>query len=155
MASPPLSLKARALKYLAMREHSRAELARKLSRHAPDAHVLEQLLDELAARDWLSTPRYVASVAHRRGARLGTARVRQELAAQGIAPEAMRETLASLRASEPQRALAVWQQRFGRPAADADERARQTRFLLARGFPAEVVRQVVDRDGPASHDGQS
>ncbi|MEO8299554.1 MAG: recombination regulator RecX [Burkholderiales bacterium] len=143
MPAPPLSLRGRALKYLSQREHSRTELARKLAVHAPDADTLTQLLDELQARDWLSDARYVESVVHRRGAGLGAARVRQELQARGVTDDTMREALATLRTSEAERAQALWQQRFGQPGADAREQARQARFLLARGFSAEVVRRVL------------
>jgi regulatory protein len=37
----------------------------------------------------------------------------------------------------------VWQRRFGGPATDAADRARQMRFLAGRGFDTEVIRRVV------------
>jgi regulatory protein len=53
-----------------------------------------------------------------------------------------------LRPSELQRAREVRDRKFGAPAADAAERARQMRFLIARGFTADVVREVVSgREG--------
>jgi len=85
----------------------------------------------------------VESVVHRRAAKLGTARVRQELLAKGLAPEAMAEALEQLRGSELARAREVWARKFGQPAADPQERAKQMRFLVSRGFAAEVVRRVV------------
>jgi regulatory protein len=51
-----------------------------------------------------------------------------------------------LRETELERARAIWQRKYGdRAAAPADpaERARQMRFLIARGFSADVVRRVV------------
>ena len=56
------------------------------------------------------------------------------------------ESLVHRRATEHERAQAVWRQRFGSVATDAPERARQMRFLAARGFSGDVVRRVV-RDG--------
>lgn len=79
MGFAKLSLKGRALKYLAQREHSRVELARKLAPHADDADDIDTVLDALQAAGWLSEERFVESVLHRKAARLGTARIRQEL----------------------------------------------------------------------------
>lgn len=141
--SPTLSLKGRALRYLSAREHSRAELARKLRAYSEDPDEIERVLDELQTRGFLSDARFVESVVHRRAGRLGAARVKQELQAKGVAPEQIRAAVQGLQATELARAHAVWQQRFGQPATDPKEQARQMRFLLSRGFGAEVVRQVV------------
>jgi regulatory protein len=138
-----LSLKGRALKLLSAREHSRAELTQKLAPHAAQPAQLEALLDEFEARGFICAERVVASVVHRRAARLGSSRIRQELLAKGINPADHPDTLAALRASDAERALEVWQRRFGVASDDPRERARQARFLLARGFPGEVVHRVV------------
>jgi regulatory protein len=139
-----LSLKGRALKYLAQREHSRVELARKLRPHADDPDEVDAVLEALQAAGWLSEERFVESVLHRKAARLGTARIRQELQGHGLAPEAVAGAVEQLRATEVERARAVWARRFGGEApADPSERARQMRFLAARGFATEVIRRVV------------
>lgn len=140
---PELSLKARALRFLAAREHSRLELARKLSRHSDDADEIERVLDDFAARGWLSAERFAESVAHRRAGRYGSARIRQELQQHGVEREVAAPVLAALQATELQRAAALWRQRFGRPPQDVAERARQQRFLLARGFSGDTVRRVL------------
>jgi regulatory protein len=144
---PGLSLKGRALKHLAAREHSRAELARKLAPYAEDAAAVEAVLDEMQAKGFLSEARYVASVVHRKSERYGVARIRQELISKGAPADATAQAIEGLRETELQRARAVWQRRFGVDAADRREAARQARFLLARGFAAGVVRQVL-KDGP-------
>jgi regulatory protein len=140
------SLKGRALRLLSQREHSRAELERKLAKYEEEPGTLARALDELAAKDFISEARVVASVVHQRAPRLGALRVRQELQAKGIAPEAIVEAVAGLQASEVERAAALWRRRFDAPPADAKERARQTRFLLARGFAASVVGKVLRTD---------
>jgi regulatory protein len=88
----------------------------------------------------------VQSVLHQRASRHGAARVRQELLHKGIAPEAVAEAMAALAGTELQRAREVWQQRFGTPPQDAAERAKQMRFMLARGFAAGVVAKVLRDD---------
>lgn len=137
------SLKGRALRLLAQREHSRAELQRKLAPHEEAPGELAQALDELQAKGFIDEQRVIESVIHRRAARLGAARVRQELQAKGLPPEAVAQAVADLRGSEVERAREVWRKKFGRTPADAAERARQARFLIARGFGADVARRIL------------
>ena len=140
-----LSLKGRALRYLAAREHSRVELERKLAAHAESPEQLVQVLDELQAKDFISEVRVVESVINRRAGRFGAARIRHELQGKGLAPEAVAEAVNGLKASEVDRAREVWRRKFGEPAADAAARGKQMRFLAARGFGAEAIRRVVSQ----------
>lgn len=145
-AQPGPSLKARALRLLSQREHSRAELERKLREHETEPGSLAQALDELTAKGFISEQRVVESVLHRRASKLGTTRVRQELQAKGLSAEAVVQAVARLQDSELERARAVWAKKFATPATpatDAAERARQMRFLAARGFAGDVIRRVV------------
>jgi len=143
-----LSLKGRALRLLAQREHSRAELTTKLARHVQEGDDLNAVLDELQAKDFINAARVAESLVHRRAARLGTQRLVHELRGKGLDDDLVRATAERLRATEQERAQAVWRQRFGRVATDAQERARQMRFLAARGFAGDVVRRVVQCGSP-------
>ena len=147
MAFGKLSLKGRALRYLAGREHSRAELRRKLAPFEEEPGTLEPVLDELTEKEFLSDARYVDSVLNRRAGRLGGARIRQELQQKGVAPEAVSEAVARLRDTEFTRAREVWGRRFEQLPTDAAERGRQGRFLMARGFSGDVVRRVLSSNG--------
>lgn len=138
-----ISLKGRALRLLASREHSRSELEKKLAAHEVEPGELQRALDELQAKGFISEQRVVESLLHRRAARLGTGRVKQELQAKGISPEAVAEAVEHLRGSEVERAREVWRKKFGEPAADAAGRARQMRFLATRGFGTDAIRRVV------------
>lgn len=146
MAFAGPSLKGRALRLLSQREHSRVELERKLAKYEEEAGTLARALDELAAKDFISEARVVQSVLHQRASRHGAARVRQELLHKGIAPDAVAEAVAGLQESEFDRAREVWKRRFGEVPRDAAERAKQTRFLLARGFAGAVVARVLRYD---------
>jgi regulatory protein len=137
------SLKGRALRLLSQREHSRAELERKLAPHEEVPGELAQALDELQTRDFINDGRAIESVVHRRAGKLGAARVKQELAARGLSGEAVAAAMESLRETEFSRALGVWRKKFDHPALDPQERAKHIRFLMGRGFSAEVVRKVV------------
>lgn len=152
------SLKARALRHLARREHTRAELERKLAVHLPkhgandegdesepaqDRAALARALDELAASGLLSDERAAESLLASQSRRFGTRRLKHTLLAKGLAPDLVANTLQRSRATEHERALDIWRRRFGGIPANATERARQMRFLAGRGFDAEVIRRVV------------
>ena len=137
------SLKARAVAYLSRREHSRAELARKLAPHAESEEALQAVLDALVREGWQSDERYAHELVHRKSARQGAARIVHELRQQGIADEQIADIREELKTSEFDRARAVWQKRFGQPPADRTEYARQARFLAARGFSGDIARKVL------------
>ena len=143
MAFNQLSLKGRALRLLGQREHSRAELERKLRPHETEPGELAKALDDLQAKGFINEQRVLESVIFRRAPRLGAMRVRQELQAKGLAPEAIAQAMTDLRGSEVERAREVWRKKFGGPADDAQGRARQMRFLSTRGFAAETIYKVV------------
>jgi regulatory protein len=143
MAFDQPSLKGRALRLLNAREHSRAELERKLSKFEEEPGGLALALDDLQAKGFISEQRELESVLNRRSGKLGAQRIRQELQAKGLDPQAVSDAVASLRGSELARAQAVWLKKFGAPAQDAADAARQMRFLAARGFAGDTIRRVV------------
>ncbi|KQT12359.1 recombination regulator RecX [Ramlibacter sp. Leaf400] len=138
-----LSLKGRALRLLSGREHSRAELERKLAPHEQEPGQLRRVLDELQGKGFISDLRAAESVLHRRAARLGAGRIRPELLAKGIDAEHVAAAVASLRDTELERAREVWRKKFGVLPQDAAQRAKQARFLAARGFGGEVIQRVL------------
>lgn len=114
-------------------------------RRAPDAaaqQAVDEVLDWLAGQRLQSDARYAEARVHQRAASHGAQRITHELAQHGVA--LADEAAAALRASEFERALALWQRRFGpQLPADAKERARQGNYLLRRGFAANVVQRVI------------
>lgn len=141
--------------WLAQREHSRSELRQKLLRVAqqqadaaqpgtpaadPAADV-DRVLDVLQAKGLLSDQRFAESRLRVRASGQGARRIQAELARHGVklAPHSLQQ----LRDSEFERAAQLWRRRFGRPPADAAERARQMRFLAGRGFAGDVIRKVL------------
>ncbi|THC42912.1 recombination regulator RecX [Massilia sp. Mn16-1_5] len=143
MRQPVLSLKARALRFLSMREHSRLELKRKLARHAEEGDDIEALLDFLEKNNWLSQERFAESLIHRKASRYGNSRVMAELQSHGVNGEQLAELKSNLAESETARAVEVWQRKFGTVAQDAAERSKQMRFLMARGFSSSAVRAAL------------
>ena len=145
---PTLSLKGRALRLLSGREHSRAELERKLAAHEEEPGQLARVLDELQAKDFINEQRVVDSVVHRRSGKLGAMRIRQELQSKGLDQDKVRAALGQLKSTELARAREVWARKFEALPTDAAQRGKQARFLAARGFDGEVVRRVLCGNEP-------
>ena len=138
-----LSLKGRALRLLSGREHSRAELERKLAAYEEEPGQLDRVLDELQSKDFINEQRVIDSVVHRRSPRLGAMRIRQELQAKGLDSAKVKEAVARLKCSELDRALEVWRKKFDALPVDGSERGKQARFLATRGFDGEVIGHVL------------
>jgi len=137
------SLRERALGFLARREHSRAELRRKLAPHAETPEQLDALLDDLVQRKLLSEARFAEARAHVMSRKFGAARIEHDLRAKGIPDAQAASAAGEARSTEFERALEVWRRKFGTPAPDLKQRAKQARFLLARGFSAEVINRIL------------
>lgn len=144
MPRPERSLKARAIDALSRREYSRIELARKLAPHAESREQLDALLDALEQDKFLSNARFAASLTHRREDRFGGRRIVMELEQHGLSPDLIAAQAALLKQTEMQRCRGVWAKKFDRLPATMDERARQTRFLMARGFDGVCIRRVLN-----------
>ncbi len=134
-------LYARAVRLLARREHTRAELARKLAPYASEDQI-DAVLDELARAGLQSDARCAESYVRSQSARLGAARLRQVLQTKGVAAELIDRQMLDL-PDELTRARQVWTKKFGAPPANAREWAKQARFLQGRGFAAETIRQLL------------
>jgi len=134
------------MNYLARREQSRAELARKLAPHA-EVDEVEALLDQLEQENLLSNARYVEMIAHARAGKHGSLRLKADLREKGVPDSDSIEAIEAAREQDLAAAKAVWQKKFGALDIDlvntAAERARQYRFLASRGFPSEVIRRVI------------
>ncbi|MEM5314051.1 recombination regulator RecX [Paraburkholderia sp. JHI869] len=140
---PERSLKGRALGYLSRREYSRAELSRKLVPYTEDADALEALLDSLEREGWLSDARFAESVVHRRASRVGAGRIVSELKRHAVGDALIEEVSTQLRETELTRARTVWQKKYGQLPETPAERARQARFLAARGFSMSIIGKIL------------
>ena len=140
---PETSLRERAIRFLARREHSRAELTRKLAPHGTPDEV-EAVLERMIALGVLSDARFAQSWVRSKAHRFGLARIRHDLAQRGLD----RDTIDAALENEPlddeiERARAVWATRFGSIADDRREWARQARFLQSRGFSTATITRLL------------
>ena len=130
------------MRHLVRREHSRAELARKLAPHAPSDEALHAVLDLLLSRRQLSDERFAEERARSLSRKYGAARIRQDLKARGVAEDIVARVS---REGELERARSILTRKYRHPATTREERARRVRFLQGRGFSFEVVQSLVLR----------
>lgn len=140
-------LEMRALRYLAQREYSRIELEKKLTTygHPVTSEALSSVLDKLEQEGLLSAERVVAQVIRTRRSKFGSQRIVYELKEKGIDEHLIHSALPALRETELDAAFGIWQKKFGRAPSNREERAKQMRFMMYRGFSMEVIQQVLSQ----------
>ena len=131
------------MRYLARREHSRAELHGKLLPYVEEGEDLDGVLDELERRNWLSDARTATQLVDAKRSRFGSQRIAHELRQKGIAENLIAEALPQLKGTELGAAREVWLKKFGTFPQDQKEKAKQARFLQSRGFSMEVILKVL------------
>jgi regulatory protein len=141
----PLELRARALRLLARREHSRQELERKLAPRAESPAALHELLAGLAAKKQLSEERFAEERAHVLSRKYGAARIRQDLKARGIADDVAERSLQGL--NDFEKAKEILQRKYRVPASTREEKAKRMRFLQSRGFASEIIFKLLSARG--------
>lgn len=137
------SLRERALKLLAAREHSRLELRRKLAPHAESAEQLEALLDELSSKRQQSDERFAELRSRVLSRKYGSSRIAHDLRSRGVGDEVIAAAVGEAKSTELARAKEAWRKRFGTRPANALEKAKQMRFLQSRGFSFDTIRAVI------------
>jgi regulatory protein len=145
---PKPSAKALAIRWLARRDLSRAEVSQRLRRRGIEEPEVARTLDDLVSLGYLSDARYASAVVAQRKGRYGKRAIAHALTERGIARDDADNALAQLAGSdESAEALALWQRRFGQAPRDERDKARQVRFLQARGYPLSVALSVLRKIG--------
>lgn len=145
-----VSLRATAIRMLARREYARAELAERLASRGADGAEVARVLDELEALGYLSDARFAQALVTQKAGRYGKRAIAHALTQRRVASPAAQSALDTLGSvDELADASALWRRRFGSPPGDERERARQVRFLLARGYSLSIALKVVRR--PDAH----
>ena len=148
----PVTLRQRALRALARREYSRAELAQKLRAGGEEATEIDTLLDEFEASGWLSDERFAGNAARQRQGRFSQRHIVAGLKAKGVPVDTAQSAVAALDQDDEATAIALWRQRFGVAPANQKEKARQVRFLQSRGFSLSIALKILKRAGTAVDD---
>jgi regulatory protein len=157
MVKSPRSLSERALRLVAIRDYTRTELERKLNVYVVDdpeqQAILERVLDNFAAKGFISETRVIESTLNGNKGKLGTARVIGQLRNRGVSEEGLVNAAQQLRETELERAQYAWRKKFegikvpdSGPAA-ATHYAKQMRFLMSRGFSGDIAYKVINSAG--------
>ena len=130
-----------AMRLLARREHSRAELRGKLVGRGFENDSVEELLQGLEDQDLLSDERFAMSlIASRVETGYGPKRIDLELRNRGVSEELARETLAQAGVDWGQQVTDQAVRKFGSdPAQTFPEWARRARYLERRGFSQDAI----------------
>lgn len=145
---PQVSLRQRALDYLAKREYSVVELAQKLNtvarQYELDAEEIPEILADFKKRNWVSDTRFTEQILHARKSKFGSARIAHELREKGVSDELISEAVEDVKENELENAKAVWRKKYGAPPTSREEWAKQARFLQSRGFGFEIIKKVIN-----------
>ena len=135
----------RALALLVRREHSRRELARKLTARGVAAEDAAAAVERLAGEGWQDDARFAESLVRNRAhAGYGPAWIRAELGTHGLGAETVSAALAAFEEDWAEVARDLLRRRFGDMApADAMQRRKALDLLLRRGFAMEQARAAV------------
>jgi regulatory protein len=141
------TLRSRAIKLLARREHTRAELQAKLAAHGTPEEVTS-VVNQLATSNLQSDTRFAESFIRAKASRSGSLKLRHSMLSKGLAKTLVDSQLAAAdMPDELTRARALWLRKFATPPASAKEWARQARFLQSRGFSTDIIRQLLKESG--------
>lgn len=142
----PIAIRKVAMDLLAMREHGRIELKRKLLKKGAVAELIDPVLDQLSADKLLNEYRYLESyIRSRANNGYGPLRIQQELQERGINKADIQHALDESGYDWREQLDALWQRKFGNPPRDTKEKAKQGRFLLYRGFSMSMVSQLINK----------
>ena len=131
-----VELRARALRLLARREHSRNEIERKLTPHAESSEALQGLVSRLKEKNQLSEVRFAEERTRTLSRKYGAARIRQDLKSKGVSEELIASVSTE---GDLERARAILERKYRTPAVTRGERAKRMRFLQSRGFSSEII----------------
>jgi regulatory protein len=133
------SLRAQAIRLLARREYARSELETRLRAKGAALDEINAVLDELTSLGYLSDERFARTFAAHNSGRYSRRSIAGELKAKGVGPDVIDAALAESPLDDTSALEALWRRRFGRVPVDERDKARQVRFLQARGFSVSAI----------------
>ncbi len=131
--------------WLAMREHSRAELVHKLQGKGFDEAVIAEVVEEFAEDGLQNDSRFVESFVRSRYAKgHGPVQIRHELLQHGIGADELNQCLAQYAWDELLETVHRKKYGEGRPESPKDFTVR-LRFLSQRGFEPDRIQALLRR----------
>ncbi|HEX7271155.1 MAG TPA: regulatory protein RecX [Casimicrobiaceae bacterium] len=141
--SAATSPKERAVRLLARREFARAEIEQRLVAEGFARSDIDAALDELATLGYLSDARYARALARQKAGRYSSRNIAKELRAKGVDAQTIEAAMADAEIDDAAALASLWTRRFGHAPGDEREKARQVRFLQARGFALSAILKLL------------
>ena len=141
--SAATSPKERAVRLLARREFARAEIEQRLVAEGFARSDIDTALDELATLGYLSDARYARALARQKAGRYSSRNIAKELRAKGVDAQTIEAAMAEVEIDDAAALASLWTRRFGHAPGDEREKARQVRFLQARGFALSAILKLL------------
>lgn len=144
-AASAREVEAAAVKLLARREHTQAELRRKLAQRGYPQALIDAALAALGQARLQSDTRFAGQFVSEKAAHgNGPVKIRAAMRERGVPDAEIETAFAGSEADWAALAAAAREKRFGRGVPDSfEERARQARFLQQRGFTADQIRAAL------------
>jgi regulatory protein len=138
-----------ALKYLARREYSLAELARKLRKKGFPGPVCDRVIDALAAQKLVSDRRFAEAYMHARVRKgFGPVRIRLALEDAGVDKAIIDDVMGAAEVEWTEQLRVQLHKKYGesRPVT-YKEWVKRARYLNDRGFSSEMIQSVLEFSG--------
>ena len=139
------TLRAQAIRLLARREYARVELESRLVGAGADLAEVRNILDDLGAQGLLSDQRFARAVVCQKAGRYSRRSIAGGLKAKGVAPDDIDDALREAELDDDVALKTLWQRRFGQAPTSDREKARQVRYLQARGFSVSAILKLLRR----------
>lgn len=127
---------------LARRDYSQHEIRDKLASKTSQPELIDEILNELTARNWQSDTRFTENFVSFRAAKgVGPLKILQELHLKGIDETQAKAMIYGEQYDWHAKALTALVKKFKQKEND---QLKQKRFLLSRGFPYDIIHDVVN-----------
>ncbi|MBN8564357.1 MAG: recombination regulator RecX [Leptolyngbya sp. UWPOB_LEPTO1] len=144
---PELTPQQRALGLLVRREHSRKELARKLTARGIEDEDAQAAVARMTAEGWQSDERFAEQLVRSRANNgYGPVRIRAELGTHGLDRDAVAAAMDGYDGDWAANARDLVRRRFPRGTDDLAQRRKAADFLARRGFGGDQIRAAVRFD---------
>lgn len=132
-----------ALRLLARREHSLSEMYIKLEQRGFPQTEIQAAIEHCQHHGLQSDERF-AEICCRARVRqgYGPIKIKQELKSKGVDDEVIYSVLQSEEENWSHYAYAAWQKKFREPGISFEDKQKQQRFLLYRGFDWDMISHV-------------
>lgn len=141
--SSSISLKSRALNYLARRDHSKLEIINKLKPFAQLDEIME-VIRYLENVGFINDVKFICNYITYKQSKMGINRLRLELYRKIGDNSLVDQVLDEFDLDQVDTAYTLWSKKFTYPH-DYNEKCKQIRFLLYRGFSIDVINRVLVR----------